>query len=124
MFPMQGTWVLSLVGELISCMLNGKKKKKKKSHYTNILNVFNVLLSSKLNLKKKEKKKYPDTQSLIKNTHKIPEISPKQNLNLPSVPAAIYIGSPSRDDFKSIGMLLLLLLLLSHLSRVRLCATP
>ena len=103
-------------------MLSGKKKKKK-SHYTNILNVFNVLLSSKLNLKKK-KKKYPDTQSLIKNTHKIPEISQKQNLNLPSVPAAIYIGSPSRDDFKSIGMLLLLLLLLSHFSRVQLCATP
>ena len=36
-----------------------QKKKKKKSHYTNILNVFNVLLSSKLNLKKKEKKKVP-----------------------------------------------------------------
>ena len=42
-------------------------QKKKSSHYTNILNVFNVLLSSKLNLKKKEKM-YPDTQSLIKNT--------------------------------------------------------
>ncbi|CAI9173285.1 unnamed protein product [Rangifer tarandus platyrhynchus] len=92
------------------------QKKKKKNHYTNILNVFNVLLSSKLNLKKKKKKKYPDTQSLIKNTHKIPEISQKQNLNLPSVPAAIYIASTSRDDFKSIGMLLLLLL--SHFSRV------
>ena len=88
---MQGAWVWSLVGELRSHMLSGKKKS---SHYTNILNVFNVLLSSKLNLKKKRKNVpwYPiSDQKYLENSRNFPKAELEFALCTSSYLHSIYI---------------------------------
>lgn len=36
LLPLQGTWVRSLIGELISCMPHGMGKKKKKNNFTSL----------------------------------------------------------------------------------------